>query len=137
MGDVLREIEHRGKGSGFAPADIRKVPHNQEPVTITGKAGSVLFYSSHTPHAAQPFADKDRQRAVLFFAIGRRDTCAWTQVESRDKEESQRLKPFLARTTTRVRGLFGWPKPGNEFYTPTSLDLIHKKYPEMDISDYL
>ncbi len=145
MGDILRVIEDDGLGFGdirkvphsYRFADIRKILHAQEPVSITGKAGSVLFYSGHTPHAAQPFADKDKQRAVIFFSIGRRDTMAWTSTGKREGEAIRRLKPFLGKTTSRVRSLFGWPKPGDAMYTPTSVELIKNAYPEMDVSDYL
>ena len=110
MGDVLRVIEDDGLGFGdlrkvphaYRFADFRKILHAQEPVSITGKAGTVLFYSGHTPHAAQPFADKDRQRAVIFFSIGRRDTMAWTSTGKREGEAIRRLKPFLAKTTSSL-----------------------------------
>ena len=145
MGDVLRQIEDDGLGFGdirkvphpYRFADIGQIPHAQEPVSITGKKGTVVFYSSHTPHAAQPFADKDRQRAVVFFSIGRRDTIAWTSTAKREADVARRVKPFLAKTTSRVRSLFGWPKPGSELYTPISVELIKNAYPEMDVSDYL
>ena len=135
MGDLIRDpigTEH----SSYRFADIRNLPHKFEPVTATGKAGTVLFYSSHTPHSPQPFANPRKQRAVLFFAVGRRDTSTWTLTEKRDIRERQRLRPFLTKTTARVRSLFGWPKPGDAFYTSEALHLIQNAYPEMDLSPY-
>ena len=78
-------------------ADIREIPHAQEPVSITGKKGTVVFYSSHTPHAAQPFANKDTQRAVIFFSIGRRDTIAWTSTAKREADVARRLKTLFGK----------------------------------------
>ena len=116
--------------------DIRELPFKFEPVTATGKTGTVLFYSSHTPHSAQAFTNPRKQRAVLFYAVGRRDTSTWTLTEKRDIQERRRLRPFLTKTTARVRSLFGWPNPGDDFYTPETLHLIKNAYPEMDLSPY-
>ena len=116
--------------------DIRELPFKFEPVTATGKTGTVLFYSSHMPHSAQAFTNPRKQRAVLFYAVGRRDTSTWTLTEKRDIQERGRLRPFLTKTTARVRSLFGWPNPGDDFYTPETLHLIKNAYPEMDLSPY-
>ena len=61
----------------------------------------------------------------------------WTSTGKREAEVIRRLKPFLGKTTSRVRSLFGWPKPGDAMYTPTAVELIKNAYPEMDVSDYL
>ena len=107
-----------------------------EPVTAEGKTGTVLFYSSHMPHSPQAFTNPRKQRAVLFYAVGRRDTSTWTLTEKRDIQERGRLRPFLTKTTARVRSLFGWPNPGDDLYTPETLHLIKNAYPEMDLSPY-
>ena len=109
---------------------------NSEPVTAEGKAGTVLFYSSHMPHSPQAFTNPRKQRAVLFYAVGRRDTSTWTLTEKRDIQERGRLRPFLTKTTAKVRSLFGWPNPGDDFYTPETLRLIKNAYPEMNLSPY-
>ena len=116
--------------------DIRELPFKFEPITATGKTGTVLFYSSHMPHSPQAFTNPRKQRAVLFYAVGRRDTSTWTLTEKRDIQERGRLRPFLTKTTARVRSLFGWPNPGDDFYTPETLHLIKNAYPEMDLSPY-
>ena len=54
--------------------DIRKVPEFAEPVPTSSKVGSAPFYSSYLVHAAVPFKNKRKQRALWSLSMTRSDT---------------------------------------------------------------
>ena len=54
--------------------DIREVPEFAEPVPTSAKVGSALFYSSYLVHAAVPFKNKRKQRALWSLSMTRSDT---------------------------------------------------------------
>jgi hypothetical protein len=117
--------------------DIRKVPEFAKPVPTTAKAGSALFYSSYLVHAAIPFENKRKQRALWTLSMARGDTSRWTKLANPlSPSERQFFQPFWEKTTARVRTLFGWPAPGHPFYTETTLKGISMRFPNMDLTPY-
>ena len=117
--------------------DIRKVPEFAEPVPTTAKAGSALFYSSYLVHAAVPFENKRKQRALWTLSMARGDTSRWTKLANPwSPPERQFFQPFWEKTTARVRTLFGWPAPGHPFYTETTLKGISMRFPNLDLTPY-
>jgi len=117
--------------------DIRQVPEFAEPVPTSAKAGSALFYSSYLIHAAVPFENKRKQRALWTLSMARGDTSRWTKLANPwGGSEQQFFQPFWEKTTPRVRTLFGWPELGHAFYTETTLKGISQRFPNMDLSPY-
>ena len=117
--------------------DIREVPEFAEPVPTSAKAGSALFYSSYLIHAAVPFENKRKQRALWTLSMARGDTSRWTKLANPwGGSEQQFFQPFWEKTTPRVRTLFGWPELGHAFYTETTLKGISQRFPNMDLSPY-
>ena len=93
--------------------DIRQISQFAKPVPTTAKAGSVLFYSSYLVHAAVPFRNRRKQRALWTLSMSQADTCRWTNLANPwVAPEQSFIKPFWETTTPRVRTLFGWPAPG-------------------------
>ena len=117
--------------------DIREVPEFAEPVPTSAKAGSALFYSSYLIHAAVPFENKCKQRALWTLSMARGDTSCWTKLANPwGGSEQQFFQPFWEKTTPRVRTLFGWPELGHAFYTETTLKGISQRFPNMNLSPY-
>lgn len=117
--------------------DIRDIAEFSTPVPAIAKAGSALFYSSYTVHAAVPFKDKRQQRALWTLSMARGDTSQWTKLANPwSRPERQFFLPFWEKTTPRVRSLFGWPVPGHPYYTETTLAGIKIQYPNMDLTPY-
>ena len=117
--------------------DIRQVPEFAEPVPTSAKAGSALFYSSYLIHAAVPFENKRKQRALWTLSMARGDTSRWTKLSNPwSGPEQQFFQPFWEKATPRVRTLFGWPELGHAFYTETTLKGISQRFPNMDLSPY-
>ncbi len=42
----------------------------------------------------------------------------------------------MTNTTPRVRSVFGWPEPGDAYYTEETLALIETWFPGIDIEPY-
>lgn len=117
--------------------DIREAPEFALPVAATGKAGSALFYSSYLIHAAVPFKDKRKQRALWTLSMARGDTSRWIKLANPwSRPERPFSEPFWEKTTPSVRALFGWPPPGHAYYSETTLKGLAMKYPNMDLTPY-
>ena len=117
--------------------DIRDVPEFAEPVPTTARAGSALFYSSYLIHAAVPFANKRKQRALWTLSMARSDASGWTKLANPwSRPEREHFTPFWEKTTPAVRSLFGWPAPGHAYYTETTLKGLAIQFPKMDLSPY-
>lgn len=117
--------------------DIREVPEFATPVPTTAKAGSALFYSSYLVHAAVPFQNKRKQRALWTLSMSRADTRSFNRFANAYMYGDRNFTvPFWKTTTPRVRSLFGWPPPGDSYYTEQTLALLEQWYPGIDLTPY-
>ena len=117
--------------------DIRNAPELAKALPASAKAGSAFFYSSCLIHAAVPFANKRKQRALWTLSMARGDTSAWIRLtNSWNSPERAFFERFWVKTTPLVRSLFGWPPPGHGYYTETTLRGVATLFPDMDISPY-
>ena len=123
----------------YSIEDIREVPEFAEPVPTSAKVGSALFYSSYLVHAAVPFKNKRKQRALWSLSMTRSDTSRFinpNMASPWNGPEQQFFQIFWEKTTPRVRTLFGWAKEGHPYYTETTLKSISMRFPKMDLSPY-
>jgi hypothetical protein len=133
----MQELVETGDGIRDGFRDIRTIPEFGKPIPALGKAGDVLLYSSYLVHGAVEFADKNKQRAVWTLSLGRTENDAWTKFNHLyPYPERPYSIPFWTQTSPSVRSLFGWPAPGDPYYTPKTLKLLAAWYPEMDITPY-
>lgn len=119
--------------------DIRNLPQDKlpKPVAATGKAGTVLIYNSYTLHRAVPFIDRRKQRALWHGSYARRDAAGFTHFgQTYNWETRKTWIPFWCRTTPRVRAIYGFPEPGDPYYTERTLKMMANWYPGMDLSPY-
>ena len=117
--------------------DIRKIKP-KDSVPAIGSRGSVLFYSSYLLHSAQRFQDMSKQRAMWTLSMCRNDSDRWTRFSNPFiYGEREYMLPFITQTTPRVRSLFGWPEPGNPYYTRKTLELISMAFPGIDLEPYV
>jgi hypothetical protein len=135
---ILPRLRREGR---FQPnntfSDIRGIPEFAPRALLTGTKGSATFNQTYLVHAAAPFADRRRQRAFWTMAIGRAANATHNRlgnVFSYALREA--IMPLWRRTTPRVRSLFGWPRPGDPYYTEETLELLAMGYPGMDLSPY-
>jgi len=117
--------------------DLRESSITTEPVPITGKAGSVFFWSSYTLHGAQPFENKEVQRSFWYLSFCRRQNALFTCGQDPLRVNVRNaLEPFFARTTPRVRTLMGCPEPGDPYWTEETITLLERHLPEIDMGPY-
>ncbi len=128
---------HQGRAGGLGLADLREFPELATPVPVTATAGSVVFRSSYLVHAAQPFANRRKQRGWMGFHFHRADNADWCKTTRPVPGwgTPEYLK-FVAKTTPRVRRLLGWPTPGDPYYTEELLQRLAHAYPGIDLTPY-
>jgi hypothetical protein len=117
--------------------DIRRVPEFAPLQRMTGRKGSVNVNLTTLVHAAVPFADRRRQRAFWTMSFGRQENLR-TQRLGNAFSYARRAHtiPLWERANPRVRAVFGWPMPGDPYYTPETLALLALWYPRMDLAPY-
>jgi hypothetical protein len=135
---ILPRLHEEGR---FQPhntfTDIRGIPEFTARASLTGSKGSATFNQTYLVHAAIPFADRRKQRSFWTMSIGRAANATCNRLGNVFSYEQRGAAiPFWKRTTPRVRSLFGWPKPGDPYYTEESLRLLAICYPGMDLSPY-
>ncbi|MBB15729.1 hypothetical protein CMK22_10680 [Candidatus Poribacteria bacterium] len=97
------------------------------------------FIPLNLVHAAVPFKNKRKQRALWSLSMTRSDTSRFINPNMANPwsdPEQQFFQTFWEKTTPRVRSLFGWPKEGHPYYTETTLKNISMRFPNMDLSPY-
>lgn len=128
---------HDGRAGGLGIADLRQFKELAEPTRVTAKAGSAVFRSSYLIHAAQPFANRSKQRAWMGYHFHRADNADWCHTTRPIPGwGSPEFLNFVAKTTPRVRHVLGWPMPGDAYYTSESLQRIAHAYPGIDLTPY-
>jgi hypothetical protein len=136
--DILPRLQREGvfqPPSGFT--DIRAVPEFAPRAQITGTKGSVSFNCTNLVHGAVPFRDRTQQRAWWTMSFGRGSEARVNRLGNAFSYEQRGATiPFWTRTNARVRALFGWPLPGDPYYSPETLDLLAMWYPQMDLTEY-
>lgn len=137
IAEVLPRLAKSGDAIRDGFNDIRIVPEFADPVPVIAKAGDVLLYSSYLVHGAVPFVNKRKQRSLWTISIGRGENSDWNRFshlyQTPDRDYAI---PFWSETTPRVRSIFGWPPPGDAYYTPETLELLASWFPEMDLNPY-
>jgi hypothetical protein len=128
---------HQGHAGGMGFADIRQFKELAKPVSVTAKAGSVAFRSSYLVHAAQAFANKNKQRAWMGFHFHRADNADWCKTTRPVPGwTTSEYVNFVAKTTPRVRRLLGWPLPADPYYTEETLQRLAYAYPGLELTPY-
>jgi ectoine hydroxylase-related dioxygenase (phytanoyl-CoA dioxygenase family) len=134
---LMPELVESGKAVGGNFVDIREVPAFVKPIPVTGKAGDTLFYSSYLVHAAVPFANKKKQRSLWTVTMARDENSSFTRYSNPyQPSEREHINAFWTQTSPRVRSLFGWPAPGDPYYTDETLRLLANLFPGMDLTPY-
>ena len=128
---------HGGHAGGLGLDDLREFEELADPVPVTAKAGSIAFRSSYLIHAAQPFANKEKQRGWMGFNFHRADNGDWCHTTRPIPGwTTPQYVNLVAGTTPRARQLLGWPAPGDAYYTEEALERLAYAYPDIDLTPY-
>ena len=100
-----------------------------------GTAGSVLAYRATTYHRGSAIAAAQGVRLTLGFAFGRPNP--WTGFQSIPRMgEDDALVAALSAAEPAQRAVLGFPPPGDRYWTPETIALVARRYPDLDLSPY-
>ena len=104
-------------------------------VALTGTAGTLILYATHVFHRGTNLTG-DAARFILMTDFKRRGS-PWTgKIAWPDRAISRGWPAAMAAMTVRQRDLFGFPPPGDPYWTPATVAGVAARYPAMDMAPY-
>jgi len=125
----------RGQDVPFTPLYLEFGALADAEVPAVAPAGSLLLYRTDILHRGSDFAAGRRARFSLLADFQRRGT-TWGGKMAWPKQAPQRWAKLLPRCSVRERDLFGFPRPGDEYWTAQTLADVAARYPGMDMTPY-
>ena len=110
-------------------------PLRELEVPAIGPAGSLLVYRTDVLHRGSNFTAAGRSRFSLLADYQARGT-TWGGKMSWPKQSPERWAKFMPHCTPRERDLFGFPRPGDDYWNEQTLADVAARYPGMDMSPY-
>jgi ectoine hydroxylase-related dioxygenase (phytanoyl-CoA dioxygenase family) len=100
-----------------------------------GTVGSVLAYDSAVYHRGSALRAERGYRLSLTYAYG--VPRPWSGHQSWPRlGENPGTEAFLVAATPRQRTLLGFPAIDDPYWTDSTIDLVQRRYPAMDMSPY-
>ena len=90
-------------------------------VPCTGPAGSLLVYRTDILHRGSDFAAGGRSRFSILADYQVRGT-TWGGKMAWPKQAPERWAKFIPQCSVRQRDLFGFPRPGDPYWTEETLE---------------
>ena len=120
----------------FTPMILQPGELVEHEVPLTGTAGTLILYQTHVFHRGTNFGRADASRFIIMTDFKRRGD-RWTgKIAWPDKAIRPGWSDALAAMTVRQRDLFGFPPPGDNYWTPGTLAGVQARYPKMDMTPY-
>jgi hypothetical protein len=126
----------KGKDVPFTPLYIEFGALADVEVSAVGPAGSLLMYRTDILHRGSDFAAPERSRFSLLVDYQVRGT-TWGGKMAWPKQSPQRWARLMPQCSVRERDLFGFPRPGDDYWTEQTLADVALRYPGMDTSPYV
>jgi hypothetical protein len=101
----------------------------------TGPAGSLLVYRTDILHRGSDFAAPERSRFSILADYQVRGT-TWGGKMAWPKQSPERWARFIPQCSVRERDLFGFPRPGDPYWTAETLEGVAARYPGIDLAPY-
>jgi hypothetical protein len=124
-----------GKDVPFTPLYIEIGALADTQVSATGPAGSLLVYRSDILHRGSNFTGVGRSRFSLLADYQARGT-TWGGKMAWPKQAPQRWAKLMPQCSVRERDLFGFPRPGDDYWNDQTLADVAVRYPGMDMTPY-
>jgi hypothetical protein len=124
-----------GKGVPFTPLFVPIGQLAESEVPCVGPAGSLLVYRTDILHRGSDFGAPGRARFSLLVDFQVRGT-TWGGKMSWPKQSPERWARFIPQCTVRQRDLFGFPRPGDPYWTEETLRGVAERYPGIDLAPY-
>ena len=103
--------------------------------TAVGPAGTLLIYRTDILHRGSNLSGPGRSRFSLLADYQVRGT-TWGGKMAWPKQSPQRWAKLMPRCTVRERDLFGFPRPGDAYWTEQTVAQVGERYPGMDMGPY-
>ena len=104
-------------------------------VRCTGAAGSLLVYRTDILHRGSNITGPRRARFSLLADYQVRGT-TWGGKMAWPKQSPERWAKFIPQCSVRERDLFGFPRPGDAYWTVETLAGVAARYPGIDLEPY-
>jgi hypothetical protein len=124
-----------GKDVPFTPLYLPFGSLDEHEVACTGPAGSLLLYRTDVLHRGSDMTGRERSRFSLLADFQVRGT-TWGGKMAWPKQHPDRWARFLPACSVRQRDLFGFPRPGDPYWTDETLEGVAARYPGIDLTPY-
>lgn len=124
-----------GRHVPFTPLFIERGAMADIEVPAIGPAGSLLMYRSDILHRGSNFTADRRSRFSILIDYQARGT-TWGGKMAWPKQSPERWATFMPRCSVRERDLFGFPRPGDDYWNEQTLTDVALRYPGMDMEPY-
>lgn len=104
-------------------------------VACTGPAGSLLLYRTDVLHRGSQMTGPGRARYSLLADFQVRGT-TWGGKMSWPRQAPERWARFMPQCSVRQRDLFGFPRPGDPYWSEETLAGVAARYPGIDLGPY-
>jgi hypothetical protein len=119
----------------FTPLYIERGAMADLEVPMTGPAGSLLMYRSDILHRGSNFTAEGHSRFSMLVDFQARGT-TWGGKMAWPKDSPDRWATFIPECTVRQRDLFGFPRPGHDYWNEQTLADVALRYPGIDMAPY-
>ncbi len=126
----------KGKGVPFSPLYLPFGAMADAEVAATGPAGSLLIYRSDILHRGSDITGAEHARFSILADYQARGT-TWAGKMSWPKQAPDRWAKLMPQASVRERDLFGFPRPGDPYWTDQTIEGVGARYPGMDMTPYL
>ena len=124
-----------GQDVPFTPLYLEFGALAEVEVAATGPAGSLLIYRTDVLHRGSDLTGAGRSRFSLLADYQARGM-TWAGKMAWPKQAPQRWARLMPQCTVRERDLFGFPRPGDEYWNEQTLADVGARYPGMDMAPY-
>jgi len=105
-------------------------------VPVVGPAGSLFMYRTDVLHRGSGFTAPERARFAMLVDFKRRGPTWLGKIAWPDRAERKGWKEAMSLMTPAQRDIFGFPRPGDPYWTEETVAGVQARYPEMDMTPY-
>ena len=124
-----------GKDVPYTPLYLPFGELSESEARCVGPAGSLLVYRTDILHRGSNFTAPGRSRFSILVDFQVRGT-TWGGKMAWPKQSPERWAKFIPQCSTRQRDLFGFPRPGDDYWTEETLAGVAQRYPGIELQPY-
>jgi len=126
----------KGKDVPFTPLHIPLGACADAEVAATGPAGSLLVYRSDILHRASNISGVKHSRFSMLADYQARGTTWAGKIAWPRQAWQPEWVEAMVQATVRERDLFGFPRPGDDYWNDQTLADVAARYPGMEMTPY-